>query len=463
MQLSAPRQGLFALVLFISFILQAFFTIYSIRAHQADVRQAQATLLLNQLSQEFAPTVLAKDTVGLSLLAKRYAHQQDINRLTVYAKNGQVLSQVGQAQTRSGEVFTGNITLENEPVGEIKLNLSIPSRGDVIAGQWPLFLASVLLHLGLWLLYRLFASQYVVVDAVARSNMASQRHIGDQVGDASDTNKPHDVPSSPASAAQRDSSQLGTNQANTAHRTATATGIGSYDLDAFIQEHADEAVTASTGTESGTGMTSFLRALSDQDDPVILQIQFDDPKSLLMKLSPTVAKPYYALCNKLLDTAIDELSFSGQIVKGIHFEKTAFAEDGVHIVATHTADIDSGQDLHKADVAYAATLLAKLYMLLHEVTYTRHREINRFALETKACISRKLNQPAMAQLLEFDASANAMLVLLEADDLLNLQGNIDLYPYPNPTTVLQRKVSLITDISPVLIRPLHVLRDKVLG
>lgn len=455
MQLSAPRQGLFALVLFISFILHAFFTIYSIRAHQADVRQAQANLLLSQLSQEFAPTVLAKDTIGLSLLAKRYAHQQTLNSLTVYAKNGEVLSQVGQTQTRSGEVFTGDINIENEPVGSIKLNLRIPSRGDVIAGQWPLFLASALLHLGLWLLYRLFASQYVVVDAVARRSTVAQRHVGERQTDGSS-----------ASNSTKTSSNAQPTINATNNAASSSSPLGNYDVDAFIAEHAQPQsanASASDLNDAETGMTSFLKVLSDQEDPIILQIQFDDPKNLLMKLSPTVATPYYALCNKLLDSAIDELTFSGHIAKGIHFEKTAFAEDGVHIVATHTADIDSGQNDHKADIAHASVLLAKLYMLLHDVTYTRHREINRFALKAKACISRKLNQPAMAQLLEFDARSNALMLLLEPDELPAIEQDVDLYPFPNPSTVIQRKVALTNNMSAMSLKSLHQLRDKILA
>lgn len=455
MQLSAPRQGLFALALFISFILHAFFTIYSIRTHQADVRDAQATLLLNQVSQEFAPTVLAKDTIGLSLLAKRYAHQQSINSLTVTAKDGTTLSKVGQAQTRQGETFSRAITVDKDTVGEITLNLAIPSRGDVIAGQWLLFLASALLHLGLWLCYRLFASQFIVLDALMRPQ---RQHVG--------TQKP--LPKQPpAETSSTLSSEAGLS-ASTEH-THTQTSQAATDSNTSSQRQptgfsATGATSLLHDTEpNATGMTSFLRALGDASDPIILQIQFDDPKTLLTKLSPSIATPYYSLCDKLLDNAIDELSFSGHIAKGIHFEKTAFAEDGVHIVATHAQDVDQGTDTHKADVAYACMMLAKLYMLLHEVTYIRHREINRFALETKACISRKTHQPAMAQMLEYEAKANAILLLLNTADVDQLKGNIQLLSYPNPTTVLQRKVGIVDGMSQRLIRPLVTLRDKVLA
>lgn len=465
-KLPAPRQGLYALILLTSFLLLSCISLWTLASKHQQHSSTQAGEVLRQLSQELAMPLIAKDSLSLSSIAERYAHVPHVAGISVYDAQDTLMARIGDDSTSnaSQKAFEKPILSAEKPMGKAVLHMQPKPLGQLVTDFWWLFAALVVAHILLWLAYVLTANQYVFTDAAVRPSVGKPTTGKQTAGALSDlptappvssTNQANSAsgganlnqPAQPArttlSAAQRLRQQSSTSHTSQTTQQNTATGFA--------------AKPVSSSAKQNTGMTTFLQALSAYDNPTILQIQFDDPKQLLTRLSPSVATPFYTLCNQLLDNAIEALT-STELTSNIGFERSDFAEDGVHVVVQ---SIDGEVDV--AVHTYAAMLLAKLYTLLHEVTYTRHREIGRFALPVKACVSNKANQRTLAGILEYKAAASTLMVCTEAGNLHQLKGNMQLISYPTPTSVIERQTATVDGFDANLLNRITRLRDQILS
>lgn len=432
MQLSAPRQLLFALILFINFVLVSALAVFSLSNHAAKTRQDQGNMLLQQLNQTLADTVAAKDRVGLSLVAGRYADLPQVNSLKVTSADGDVLSDIGNAPKLAGEVFSGDITKDNSTIGKVTLTLKTTGLGDMVKNQWPLFLGAALLHVLLFLLYRLVARQYVVRESVPERAYSGSAEA-------------HSAKNSQI-AFEADHQALGTVPAQEAGKEdfTPKENIFSNTPVADIPNYDDMAV-ADTPAQT---------ELAKDANRMRLNIQFDDPRSLLPRLAMSVAKPYYKLCDKLLDNAIAVLADSSIMPKGVSFDKVNFSVAGVSVVAL-------SED--KETAAFSCFLLGQLYLLLHDITYQKHREINRFALPCKACICNGNVIDNLISVLELESIANDILLLLTPEENALFRGKVQMQSFSNPKTVLQRDIGVVEEVDHQLIKQISHLRDLVLS
>lgn len=508
MRLSAPRQILFAFILLVNFVLTAILAIYSLSYNAQQTQKMQGSIILNQLTQDLSATVAAKDPIGLALALQRYVELPQVNSMLVTAIDGEVLSSTGQTLIDTDTSFTGDIFKEKQKIGSITLSLKPIDRGDVVKNQWPLFLGMIFLHMILWWLYRIVAKQVIVLDDnIPRRELDTNTHVLSHDKNKTNLNKSIDTHSkqkSTQSTQKPEENQRQTNQ-QTNQRQAPVfaddindPSFSDIEIDDFIDDNRfndpDDRLDLDGFDGFGLDDTDAMHTISDeQTEPEILHgldeklqthtaeqttekqvknrptqvvpehltnpsnirlhIQLHDPRNLLPKLSPSILKPYVELCDKLLASAINHLSDSQLIPKGVSFDCSRFSEHGVRIIVI-------SQNAKVA--AFSAFLLGRLYLLVHEVTFLRHREINRFALTAKACIAQGNQIDAVAGLLEFDAKENDIMLLLKSELLTLFKKQVQMRAYPNPTSVIQREVAFVEAVSRPIVEVLTQLRDDVL-
>jgi hypothetical protein len=320
---NAPRQGLYATIVAISFALHTALIVEGAAHQLASTRDAQGQLLIRQLAEDATLGVARQDTVALALLANRYAQRPDVVAMRILAADGHVLATGGSAPSRSGETFQQILLQDRAQSGQVELTLANISLGEIIRLQWLPLLLSLLIHGLLWLFYRVVArpKQFWATKADESSELTE---LDDENTDLED----HDGVATP-----EPSLQLKTAAANAAPRVY----------------------------------------------PVILKVTFDDPKSLLDTLTPTIAQKYFALCQKLLEEAIRVLG-AQMPNDGESTELTIitpFGMNGATVGVSQSSTPALGHLL----------LLAQLINLLSDAVYRRHRLEKRFALHTHTVIT----------------------------------------------------------------------------
>ncbi len=256
--MNAPRQGLYATLLAISYALHASLIVEGAVHQLRTTRDAQGQLLIRQLAEDAALGVSRLDTVSLALLANRYAQRPDIVSMRILASDGHVLTTGGNAPTHDGQTFSQILLQDRTQNGQVELTLAEISLGEVIRLQWLPLLLSFLIHGFLWLLYRV----------IARPRQGE------------------------GYAAQTAYSEMGE-------------GV---DL-----QHATQLPLS----ESGTAPSKPMEVPVDPAAyPVVLRVAFDDSRALLDTLAPSTAHKYFALCQKILEETIRVLQVSSPIEDG---------------------------------------------------------------------------------------------------------------------------------------------------
>ena len=185
-----------------------------------------------------------------------------------------------------------------------------------------------------------------------------------------------------------------------------------------------------------------------------VKIRFYDPNLLLSALAIEKSEPYFELCSQLLQRTIDEL-LKQPILFGIKLNnKPVFDENGATVEFLGTTS--------HSKAGLAAMMLAKAYVMLNEVTFMKHRELQRFALQVVAGVSDKATSEKMEQLLINNAKAGEILALLPVEGIKQLRGYIQLNSLKNPTTVYERDCASLEGVSDSMMQRLIDVRDAVL-
>ena len=155
--MNAPRQGLFASLLILSFVLHGILIVVATNYFLKDNRAIQGELLTRQLVADSMSELAPPNTVALALLTSRYATNPSIASLRVLDHDDRVLATAGANKTRQGDVFVRDAMVNEQKVGRIEVTLIKPSIGELLRNQWLPLLISLLLHFGLWIGYRTIA------------------------------------------------------------------------------------------------------------------------------------------------------------------------------------------------------------------------------------------------------------------------------------------------------------------
>ena len=155
--LNAPRQGLFASLLILSFALHTFLLVIATTHQLNENRASQGQLMTSQLVADSLSELEPANTVSLALLANRYSTNPSVAYIRILSSSNQVLATAGLSKTRQGEVFVRDALQNEKKVGSIEITLVKPSIGEILRTQWLAILLSLFIHGLLWLAYRAIA------------------------------------------------------------------------------------------------------------------------------------------------------------------------------------------------------------------------------------------------------------------------------------------------------------------
>ena len=487
----APRQGLFAIIILVSFCLQTLLLVISTDQQLTKSRAQKGEQIVIQLIDEARLSLENKDRVSLSVIANRYTSEQDIARLVITDNSDNVLVTVGNAPLQQGDTIRQIVTKGDAVIGNIVLTLKDISNGEIIALQWPFVIGSLIFHLLLWVAYGYIARPTKEqlntlsrdIENVHREqykqgqllHTRASRSTGTEAFADDDMN---DSDSSIYTGSDADSSSSAERKASPTKTTAVHSKLNAYlksqqkngDSSDSTQS-ADTSVDASPDISSQnsspdannssmdsrtTQFTSSVSKLSASRafDSVNVQIKFHDEYNMLERLAPEMRMPYLALCTQLLNQAVSEL-LKLPLLAGVNVvNNPRFSSNGACALLK--------ADNEHAKVALAGVMLAKLYLMLNKIIHDKHIELSRFALPAKAGVSDDAQANAMIQLLKSVGKKEQLLILLPNAGLKEIGSHVQVHNIKRPTTVYERECAVFDGGNDAMIQRLADVRNAVL-
>ncbi|MEX5288290.1 hypothetical protein [Acinetobacter sp. YT-02] len=411
--MNAPRQGLFASLLIVSFAFHTFLLVLATTHQLNENRANQGQLMTSQLVTDSLSELEPPNTVSLALLVNRYATNPSIASIRILDAQNQVLATGGQSRTREGEVFVRDAIINEKKVGSIEITLIQPSIGEILRTQWLATLLSLLVHGLLWLAYRAIArpsrSEYL-----ARINNESRlKHELQLLTQALEQEK---------------------------HQTALALAQAQQQPKPVMSPKANKAIEQ-----------------SQEQNNIALNIQFYDPKQLLDTVTQSVSVPYFSLCqiflNKSIELCVQHYKLNRSDIQTVQ----PFHEDGATLsIAANTPN-----------AAACMAMIGTVFQLLSEVLYKRYREEKRFVLQTRSGLSTaveamQLSAVQAAERLVHQLSARENAVHLPNELLDELSTHYELVSMPNPTNVLMRHAFMVNGMDSQSAELAQSLRTEIL-
>ena len=474
----APRQGLFAIILLVSFCLQTLLLVISTDQQLSKSRALKGEQMVAQLIDEARLSLENKDRVSLSVIANRYTSEQDVTRILIKDNNDDILVPVGNAPMQQGDTIRQIATNGDSVIGSVSLTLKDISKGEIIAMQWPFVIGTMLLHLLLWLVYGYLArptkeqinalsrdiqdlhrEQYMQIDQRSYDR-EFERRATDTDRETSEHSVEIATDGQPANAHKLDvhsevNQYLRTQQNQAATDT---TGSDSQPIDSTTEERAEhDAANGAAQDEISrapkSGSASRLSATRSFDS-VRVQIVFHDEFNMLERLAPAQRLPYLALCTQLLNQAVTELLKQPLLLGVSAMNEPRFDDTGASVLLK--------ADNSHAKVALAGVMLGKLYLMLNKIIHDKHIELSRFALPAKAGVSDDAQAQAMTQLLHSVGKKEQMLILLPNAGLKQISHHVQVQSIMRPTTVYERECAVFDGGNDSMIQRLADVRNAVL-
>lgn len=396
--MNAPRQGLFASLLIVSFAFHTFLLVVATTHQLNENRASQGQLMTSQLVTDSLAELEPANTVSLALLANRYATNPSVASIRILDAQKQVLATSGMAKTRQGEVFVRDALQNEKKVGTIEITLIKPSIGEILRTQWLAILVSLLIHVFLWLAYRAIArptrSEYL-----ARIN----------------------------------------NEARLKHEIQQLT-------EALEAEKANRTIALAQAQQNPIKVKAepkpIIKPVENDQEVLALNIQYYDPKQLMNTVNQSVSVPYFKLCQIFLSKSIE---LSAQ-----HF-KLSSKDFTIHQEFSQNGALIS-IDAEKPDAAQCILMIGSVFQLLSEVLYKRYREDKRFVLQTRCAVTNaveamQLDALKAAERLANHLIAKEMALYLSNDQLKHIDDCYQLVALPNPSNVLTRHSFMINGMN----------------
>ncbi|ENU81914.1 hypothetical protein F975_00530 [Acinetobacter sp. ANC 3789] len=414
--MNAPRQGLFASLLIVSFALQTFLLVIATTHQLKENRASQGQLLTTQLVTDSLHELDPANRVSLALLVDRYKTNPSIASIRILDASNQVLATDGLYKTREGEVFSRDALQNEKKVGSVEVTLIKPSIGEILRSEWLAILASLILHFVLWIAYRAIArpsrSEYL-----ARIN--KEMHLKHEI--------------------QALTQALEQEKHNSAVVIAQAQ-----------QQPKKQAIPNRLFNSDKTDVNPNPHALA-------LNIQFYDPKQLLSTVSQSVSVPYFNLCQLFLKKSIDLCVQHYHLSQADINVQQSFQADG----ATITIDAE------RPKAVECLLMVGMVFQLLSEVLYKRYREEKRFVLQTRCAIANavedmQLNAAQAAARLTHNLTAKESALYLQEQYLKLISEHFQLVALPNPSNVLTRHAFMINGMNSECAELAQNLRTEIL-
>ena len=491
----APRQGLFAIILLVSFCLQTLLLVISTDQQLSNSRAQKGEQMVAQLIDEARLSLENKDRVSLSVIANRYTSEQDVTRILIKDNNGDVLVPVGNAPMQQGDTISQIATKGDAVIGSVALTLKDISKGEIIAMQWPFVIGSMLLHLLLWLIYGYIARPTKEqINALSRDIQDLHREQYRQIDQREFArgyernlergDEKEDVSTESASAANAAATSRNPNvdKSDLPRKLDIHSAVNQYvrgqqgqnlELDATRDTNAhamsndgadnlQDQVTVGNANNhdshkpnGSNGSNGMARLSANRPfDSVSVQIVFHDEFNMLERLAPSQRLPYLALCTQLLNQAVTELLKQPLLLGVSAINEPHFDESGAYVMLK--------ADNSHAKVALAGVMLAKLYLMLNKIIHDKHIELSRFALPAKAGVSDNAQVEAMSHLLESVGKKEQMLILLPNAGIKQINHHVQLQSVMRPTTVYERECAIFDGGNDAMIQRLADVRNAVL-
>ncbi|OOS20249.1 hypothetical protein [Moraxella lincolnii] len=506
MTYTAPRQGLFAIIILISFILHSVLMVFSLEQQLNANREHKAKQLISELAETTGVALYQDDRVSLSVIADHLGNDIDVTRLTLLDNAGNILVQTGNAPLQAGTTHHKPVLLQNNKVGDVELTIKRTSKGEMVKTLWPFELGALIVHLLIWLLYGHIArptkgqlqrlsrdihDYYVLHYDMANNDMANNQQHGGVHFSYDDRHDRHDdtpnTDNNTASLSVDESSQPATSQPDHGHvyddvssqvsrflkrgqfkpNTQKDTDQNSPPTDNPVANKAQPSSwqdstkhqTHQQNLVNPNGAKQTRHIPTNTDTPIVVAFMFADEHRLLSKLSPQIAQPYLTLCNDLLQTASLELlrqpSFQGVQLQSLeHF--------AINHPARITLNVKQGFDNANSKLAQASVMLAMLCMMLNKIIFDRHRELKRFALPINATIAHTEQSDGIVHLLKGRFQEHQTYVLLPTQELTQIQQRIQLTQLNNPKSVYERECRRIIGADDDTINRLTSLRNDIM-
>lgn len=412
----APRQGLFASLLIISFALHTFLLVIATTHQLNENRASQGQLMTSQLVADSLSELEPANTVSLALIANRYATNPSVASIRILDANKQVLATSGMSKTRQGEIFVRDALQNEKKVGSIEITLIQPSIGEILRTQWLAILASLFLHVLLWLAYRAIArptrSEYL-----ARINEENRLK--------------HEI--------QELTQALALEKQNTVTLVAQAQQQAKAKAKPIVRSQPEKSLE------------------STDQNTLALNIQFYDPKQLLSSVNQSVSVPYFKLCQLFLNKSIE------------------LCTKHYHLKAN---DIDVVDEFHAEGATLAIStshphavecllMVGTVFQLLSDVLYKRYREDKRFALQTRSAVcnaveAMQIDAKEAAQRLAQHLHAKESALYLDNEQLKAIQDSYQLVAMPNPSNVMTRHAFMINGMNAECAELAQNIRTEIL-
>lgn len=409
--MNAPRQGLFASLLIVSFALHTFLLVLATTHQLNENRANQGQLITSQLVTDSLSELEPPNRVSLALLANRYATNPSVASIRILDAKAQVLATGGLTKTREGEVFVRDALQNEKKVGVIEITLIEPSIGEILRTQWLAILFSFIIHGLLWVAYRAVARPSRT-EYLARINNESRLKFEIQTLTQALEQEKHNAALAIAQAKQAVKNK------------------------AKEKEHKPAVL---------------------ESDSLSLNIQFYDPKQLLDSVNKTVSVPYFNLCqiflNKATELCVQRYKLNSSDICTVH----KFDEKG--------ATISIAAD--KPNALACLTMISAVFQLLSEVLYKRYREEKRFVLQTRSAIASKVEE---MQLSSVQAAERLTQHLVAKESALHVPNTLlkdvsdhfQLVSMPNPTNVLTRHAFVVNGMDAESAELAQTFRTEIL-
>ena len=409
--MNAPRQGLFASLLIVSFALHTFLLVLATTHQLNENRANQGQLITSQLVTDSLSELEPPNRVSLALLANRYATNPSVASIRILDAKAQVLATGGLTKTREGEVFVRDALQNEKKVGVIEITLIEPSIGEILRTQWLAILFSFIIHGLLWVAYRAVARPSRT-EYLARINNESRLKFEIQTLTQALEQEKHNAALAIAQAQQAVKNK------------------------AKEKEHKPAIL---------------------ESDSLSLNIQFYDPKQLLDSVNKTVSVPYFNLCqiflNKATELCVQRYKLNSSDICTVH----KFDEKG--------ATISIAAD--KPNALACLTMISAVFQLLSEVLYRRYREEKRFVLQTRSAIASKVEE---MQLSSVQAAERLTQHLVAKESALHVPNTLlkdvsdhfQLVSMPNPTNVLTRHAFVVNGMDAESAELAQTFRTEIL-
>ncbi|WP_171067513.1 hypothetical protein [Acinetobacter dispersus] len=413
--LNAPRQGLFASLLIVSFALHTFLLVIATTHQLNENRASQGQLMTSQLVTDSLAELEPANTVSLALVANRYATNPSVASIRILDANKQVLATSGMAKTRQGEVFVRDALQNEKKVGTVEITLIQPSIGEILRTQWLAILVSLFIHGLIWLAYRAIArptrSEYL-----ARINQ--ENHLKHEI--------------------QRLTQALALEKQNAVTLVAQAQQQAKAQTKPCVEKNPVESV-------------------SLDDQALALNIQFYDPKQLLSSVNQSVSVPYFKLCQLFLDKSIALCAKHYQIDAAQIQVVQEFNADGASLATT-------SENSHALE---CLMMVGAVFQLLADVLYKRYREDKRFALQTRGAVASavdamQLDAVEAAKRLAQHLHAKEAALHLNHEQLKTIQNSYELVAMPNPSNIMTRHAFMINGMNEQCATVAQTLRTEIL-